>query len=76
VVHGQALLACAKSHLSSLDNEPTEFITDESGTIIGVISTYWDFVLSGIVGNSPGVKIIDNYWYICKNTGVPEEEQV
>ena len=76
VVHGQTLLACAKSHLSTLENEPTEFITDESGTAIGVISTYWDFVLSGIVGDSPGIKIIDNYWYICKNTNVPEEEQV
>ena len=76
VVHGQVLLACAKSHLSTLDNEPKDFITDESGTVIGVVSTYWDFVLSGIVGKSPGIKIQDNYWYICKDTGVPEEQQV
>lgn len=76
VVHGQALLACAKSHLSTIDNEPVDFITDESGTIIGVASTYWDFVLSGIVGHSPGIKIVDNYWYICDNVGVPVEEQV
>lgn len=76
VVHGQVLLACAKSHLSTLDNEPKDFITDESGTVIGVVSTYWDFVLSGIVGKSPGIKIQDNYWYICKDTRVPEEQQV
>lgn len=76
VVHGQVLLACAKSHLSTLENEPKDFIRDESGTVIGVVSTYWDFVLSGIVGKSPGIKIQDNYWYICKDTGVPEEEQV
>ena len=76
VVHGQVLLACAKSHLSTLENEPKDFIKDESGTVIGVVSTYWDFVLSGIVGKSPGIKIQDNYWYICKDTGVPEEEQV
>ena len=76
VVHDQVLLACAKSHLSTLENEPTEYITDEYGVIIGVVSTYWDFVLSGINGKSPGVKIIDNYWYICDDIDLPEESQV
>lgn len=76
MVHGQVLLACAKSHLSTIDNEPKNFIKDESGTVIGIASSYWDFVISGVVGNSPGIKIVDNYWYICANTGVPEEEQV
>lgn len=76
VVHDQVLLACAKSHLSTLENEPTEYITDECGVIIGVVSTYWDFVLSGINGRTPGVKIIDNYWYTCEDVDVPEEQQI
>ena len=67
VVHGQCLLACAKSHLSSLDNEPNEFKRDAYGNIIGVVSNYWDFVLSGVGGKSPGIKIVDNYWYTCDN---------
>lgn len=76
VVQGQALLACAKSHLSTLDNEPKDWILDDRGNIVGVASTYWDFVLAGIKGNSPGFKIIDNYWYICEDVSVPEEQQV
>ena len=61
VVHGQTLLACAKSHLSTLENEPIDYIRDERGTIIGVVSAYWDFVVSGIIGKSPGIKIENNY---------------
>ena len=76
VVHGQCLLACAKSHLSSLENEPTEYIYDSHGNITGVVSQYWDFVLSGMNGSSCAVKIIDDYWYICNNANVPEEEQI
>lgn len=76
VVYGQVLLACAQSHLSAPENEPKDFIRDEGGTIIGVVSTYWDFVLSGVAGRSPGIKIIDNYWYTCEDTGVPEDQQV
>ena len=72
VVHGQCLLACAKSHLSSVENEPTEYIRDASGSITGVISKYWDFVLTGIAGKAPGIKIIDNYWYTCEDIGANE----
>lgn len=76
VVHDQVLLACAQSHLSSLDNEPIKYIRDERGTIKGVVSVYWDFVLSGIKGNSPGIKIVDKYWYTCEDTLLPEDKQV
>lgn len=47
VVHDQILLACAKSHLSSIENEPIDYIRDKYGSIVGVNSPYWDFVLSG-----------------------------
>ena len=76
VVHDQVLLSCAKSHLSTSDNEPTEYLYDENGIICGVISKYWDFVLSGIRGNSSGIKIIDNYWYVCNNTNDAPQHQV
>ena len=76
VVHGQVLLACAKSHLSTIDNEHINLIQNDRGDIIGVASTYWDFVLSGLNGKSPGLKIQDNYWYICDDISVPESQQV
>lgn len=76
VVHGQCLLACAKSHLSTVDNEPTQYIYNSKGDPCGVASVYWDFVLGSVRGASPGVKIEDNYWWICDNISVPEEEQV
>lgn len=76
VVHGQCLLACAKSHLSTLENEPIDYIKDSKGTITGIISVYWDFVLAGINGASPGIKIIDKYWYTCENVNLPISEQV
>lgn len=76
VVHDQVLLACAKSHLSTVENEPIEYIKDERGDITGVVSTYWDFVLSGIRGDSASVKIVDNYWYVCNNANDPEESQI
>ena len=40
VVHGQVLLACAKSHLSTLDNEPINYIYDENHNVIDVVSNY------------------------------------
>lgn len=40
VTHGQVLLACAKSHLSEESNEPIDFIKDEAGNVVGVISRY------------------------------------
>ena len=44
------LLVCAKSHTSTQENKPTDFIEDESGTIIGINSVYWDVVISGKSG--------------------------
>lgn len=76
MVHGQSLLACAKSHLSTIDNEPTQYTYDDHGNISGVISIYWDFVLGSVTGASPGVKIKDNYWWICNDISVPEDQQV
>ena len=76
VVHGQSLLACAKSHLSTIDNEPTQYTYDDHGNISGVISIYWDFVLGSVTGASPGVKIEDNDWWICNDISVPEDQQV
>ena len=40
VVHDQILLACAKSHLSSIENEPIDYIRDKYGSIVGVNSPY------------------------------------
>ena len=62
VVHDQVILACAKSHMASLENEPKDFLFNENGDVIGVVSEYWDFVLSGVKGKTPGIKIEDNYW--------------
>jgi len=76
VVHDQVLLACAKSHLSSTENEPIDYIKDDGGNVIGIASIYWDFVMSGIHGKSPGIKIIDNYWYTCDDTKLPPEQQI
>lgn len=76
VIYNHTLLACSKSHLADKENEPKDLITDKTGTVIGVVSTYWDFVLSGIVGGTPGIKIQDNYWYTCADINLPEDQQV
>ena len=47
VVYEQALLACAKSHTSTVNNLPT-LIRNESGNITGVESPYWDLVFSAM----------------------------
>lgn len=76
VTHGQNLLACAKSHLSTVDNEPTQYVYNERGDISGVASIYWDFVLGSVKGADPGIKIEENYWWICDDISLPEDEQV
>ena len=78
VVQGGALLACAKSHLSTLENEPNNFIYSEDGNIIGIASAYWDFVLSGIRGKSPGIRVNPetHELEICENTNLPPERQI
>lgn len=60
------LLACAKSHLSTLDNEPLEWTFTETGYIDGVVSKYWDFVLSGRIGDN-GKVYVPSY---NQNTGI------
>lgn len=50
ITKDNCLLACAKGHLSDLDNEPKDFIYDENGYIIGITSKYWNFVLCGLKG--------------------------
>lgn len=47
VSKNNCLLACAKNHISSLENEPKDWIVSDEGQITGIVSTYWDFVLSG-----------------------------
>lgn len=85
VVYKNVLLACAQSHQAERSNEPVDFIYDKSGSVIGIRSRYWDFVLSGVKGSSPGIKIgEDKYWYICDdienpnwiNTGVKAEPDI
>ena len=76
IVYNNVLLRCKKSHLAYASNKPTDFITDSRGNVIGLSSHYWDFVLAGVAGITPGVKIVDNYWYICNDTGVPVDQQV
>ena len=78
VVYGQSLLACAKSHLSTLENEPKNFIYSDEGNIVGIASPYWDFVLSGIRGRSAGIRVNPETHEIeiCKDTNVPEDKQV
>ena len=74
VTINNTLLVCAKSHLSSLENKPVEFVTNERGDIKGVISKYWDFVCSGINGKSPGLRVNDNNEIeYCEDTSLPEQ---
>lgn len=73
VVYNNVLLACAQSHQADVNNEPSEFIYDRNGTVIGIRSRYWDFVLSGMRGASPGIKIGENrHWYICNDVENPD----
>lgn len=54
VVKDNTLLACTKSHMSSSENEPTEWVI-EDGQKRGVISDYWDLVIAGVPGKQGGV---------------------
>lgn len=51
VVKDNALLACSKSHMSSSENEPTEWI-EEDGEKYAIISDYWELVISGVTGKA------------------------
>lgn len=63
VIYGPVLLACKQSHKASIDNEPKEYIYDVYGNPTDVISSYWDFVLCGIRGKDPGIRINPNNWH-------------
>ena len=69
IVKDNCLLACARSHFSTVDNEPKDFILDSDGVPIGIASRYWDFVLSGRKGITPLIKIEDGAWWVSYNNG-------
>ena len=63
------LLACSKSHFSTIDNEPKDYIYNSEGVIVGISSRYWDFVLSGSKGTAPRIKIEDNSFWVSYDDG-------
>lgn len=69
VVKDNCLLACSQSHFSTLDNEPKDFILDSKYNPIGITSRWWDFVLAGIKGYAPKIKVEDNIWWISYDDG-------
>lgn len=48
VTHNRCVLMCSKSHMSTIENEPKDFIFDENGYCIGIDSDYWELVLPGL----------------------------
>ncbi len=76
VVHGPVLLACKQSHKASIDNEPTEYTYDTYGNPTDVISSYWDFVLCGIRGKDPGIRINPDtlHWEVSDDRLDPNAE--
>ena len=78
ISYNQVFLVCSKSHLSTTENKPEDFIWDDQGNIIGVVSDCWEFVLSGSNGHSPGIRInpTSYNWEICDNIDRPIEQQV
>lgn len=51
------LVACAKSHLSTIDNCPDDYLYSSTGYINGIISSYWDFVMAGKIGENGRVYV-------------------
>lgn len=75
VSFGGALLSCTQTHLSTRENAPTLLYEDPINTeqVTGIISDYWDFVLTGTSGLTYVPKIDSEgniSWGI--NTGIPE----
>lgn len=70
VVKDNCLLACAQSHFATLDRMPKDWIYDEHGITIGIASRYWDFVLCGLHGKSPKIKIENQKWYVSYDEGL------
>lgn len=77
IKYENCLLVCKKSHFSSNGNKPV-LNYNSRGDAESVSSEYWDLVLTGIHGKSPGIRINPEtgHWEICEDTSVPEEEQV
>lgn len=69
IVKDNCLLACAQSHYATIDNEPKNFLYDEYGTPIGIASRYWDFVLTGLKGIPPRIKVEDDSWWVSYDDG-------
>ena len=69
VVKDNCLLACARSHFSTLDNEPKDFLYDKDFSKVGISSQYWDFILSGIRGLAPQLKVENDAWWVSYDEG-------
>ena len=69
IVKDNCLLACSQSHYATVDNEPKDFIYDDHGIVTNIASRYWDFVLTGIKGNTPQLKIENDQWWVSYDDG-------
>lgn len=74
IVKDNCLLACSQSHFATTDNEPKDFIYDSDGLKIGIASRYWDFVLTGIKGDTPYFKVENGFLYVSYDEGQTWEE--
>lgn len=66
VVYNNVLLRCKKSHLSSSISKPTQFIYN-NGSVVGINSDFWDFVLSGFSGLGNNIQ----HYYNCDISEIP-----
>lgn len=57
VYYKNIFLACTKSHLAKTEIEPSDWIYDEDGEVIGVSSEYWTLVVAGRKGDKGKVYI-------------------
>lgn len=57
VYYKNIFLACTKSHLAKTEIEPSDWIYDEDGEVIGVNSEYWTLVVAGRKGDKGKVYI-------------------
>lgn len=69
IVKNNCLLACSQSHFATLENEPKNYIYDTNGQIIGISSRYWDFVLAGVRGITPRIKVENDALWVSYNEG-------
>ena len=73
IKYENCLLVCKKSHFSSNGNKPV-LNYNSRGDAESVSSEYWDLVLTGIHGKSPGIRINPEtgHWEICEDTTVED----